>query len=97
MCDERNYKSLSEFIKIVIDLDDKLYKRVMKKQYNQFKDKANFIYKSAAKYTKLKQQLYTRNSEYTELALMKLNMIHRRKKKDFKNKKSKKKDIVLRI
>ena len=34
MRDERNYKNLTEFIKIVIDLDDKLYKRVMKKRYN---------------------------------------------------------------
>ena len=34
MRDERNYESLAEFIEIVIDLDDKLYERVMKKRYN---------------------------------------------------------------
>ena len=34
MRDERNYKSFAEFIKIVIDLDDKLYERAMKKRYN---------------------------------------------------------------
>ena len=88
--DEKDYKSLAEFIEIVIDLDDKLYKRVMKKRYDQFKDRAEFIYKSTAKYAKLKQQLYIRNSEYTESALMKLNMIHRRKEKNSKNKKKSK-------
>ena len=34
MRDGRNYESLAEFIEIVIDLDDKLYERVMKKRYN---------------------------------------------------------------
>ena len=29
--DERNYESLEKFIEIVIDFDDKLYERVMKK------------------------------------------------------------------
>ena len=52
--DERNYESLAKFIKIVIDLDNKLYKRVMKKQYNQFKDRAELIYESAAEYAKSK-------------------------------------------
>ena len=60
----------------------------MKKRYNQFKDRAEFIYEPAAEYAKSKQQLYIKNSEYTELALMKLNMTHRRKKKNLKNKKN---------
>ena len=84
---ERNYKSFAEFIEIVINLDDKLYERVMKKRYDQFKDRAEFIYESAAEYAKSKQRSYIKNSEYIELALMKLNMTHRRKIKDFKNKK----------
>ena len=44
MRDGRNYKNLAEFIEIVIDLDNKLYERVMKKRYDQFKDRAKFIY-----------------------------------------------------
>ena len=91
MRDERDYKSLAEFIEIVIDLDDKLYKRVMKKRYDQFKNKAELIYESAARYAKLKQQSYIKNSEYIELASMKLNMTHRCKKKNLKNKKESKK------
>ena len=54
MRDERNYESLTEFIEIVINFDDKLYKRVMKKRYDQFKDKTKFIYESTAKYAKSK-------------------------------------------
>ena len=76
MRDERDYESFAKFIEIVIDLNDKLYERVMKKRYNQFKSKAKFIYKSTAKYAKSKQRLYIKNSEYIELALMKLNMTH---------------------
>ena len=34
MRDERDYESLAELIEIVIDLDNKLYERVMKKRYN---------------------------------------------------------------
>ena len=92
MRDERNYKNLAELIEIVIDFDDKLYERVMKRQYDQFKDKAGFTYESAANYTKAKQQLYIKNSEYTEFALMKLNITHRRKEKNLKNKKKNKKE-----
>ena len=55
MRDERNYESFTELIKIVIDLDDKLYERVMKKRYDQFKNRTEFIYELAAKYAKSKQ------------------------------------------
>ena len=34
MRDERDYKSFAEFIEIVIDFNDKLYERVMKKRYD---------------------------------------------------------------
>ena len=90
MRDERDYKNLAEFIEIVINLDNKLYERVMKKRYDQFKDRAELIYESAAEYAKSKQQSYIKNSEYTEFASMKLNMTHRRKGKNFKSKKESK-------
>ena len=54
MRDERNYENLAEFIEIVIDLDNKLYERVMKKRYDQSKNKIELIYESASKYAKLK-------------------------------------------
>ena len=90
MRDERDYESFAKFIEIVIDLNDKLYERVMKKRYDQFKNKAEFIYESTAKYAKSKQRLYIRNSEYIESASMKLNMTHRSKEKNLKNKKNEK-------
>ena len=40
MRDERIYEMLDEFIEIFINFDDKLYKRIMKKKYNEkFKKK----------------------------------------------------------
>ena len=54
MRDERDYESFAELIEIVIDFNNKLYKRVMKKRYDQFKNRAEFIYESTAKYTKSK-------------------------------------------
>ena len=91
MRDERNYESLAKFIEIVINFDDKLYERVMKKRYDQFKNKAEFIYESTAKYAKSKQRSYIKDSEYIEFASMKLNMTHQSKEKNFKNKKNEKK------
>ena len=35
MRDERTYETLDELIEIFIDLDDKLYERVMKKKYDE--------------------------------------------------------------
>ena len=82
MSNERDYKIFNEFVKIIINLNDKLYKRVMRKHYNQSRSKTEFIYVSIAKYTKpRKSTFYTRNSEYIELALMKLDMIQRCKKR----------------
>ena len=97
MRDERDYENLAEFIEIVINLNDKLYERVMKKRYNQFKNRAEFIYESIAKYAKSKQRSYIRNSEYIELALMKLNMTHRSREKNFKSKKNEKKNCVTNV
>ena len=91
MRDERDYKSLTEHIEIVIDFNDKLYERVMKKRYDRFRDRARLIYKLIAEYAKSKQQSYIRNSEYTELASMKLKMTHRRRRKNLKSKKKDKK------
>ena len=54
MCDERNYESLAEFVEIIIDFNDKLYERLMKKRYNQFRDRTEFINESTAEYAKSK-------------------------------------------
>ncbi len=36
MCDDKFINDMFNFIEVVIDLDDKLYKRAMKKKYDQF-------------------------------------------------------------
>jgi hypothetical protein len=49
----RNDKFISDMfdlIEVVIDLDDKLYKRVIKKRYNQFHKKARIFFKLTIKY-----------------------------------------------
>ena len=84
--DERDYESLAKFVEIIIDFDDKLYERVMKKHYNQSKDRAEFIYESNVKYIKSKHQSYIRNSKYIEFALMKLDITQQREEKNLKNK-----------
>ncbi len=34
MCDDKFISDMFDFIEVVIDFDDKLYKKVMKKRYN---------------------------------------------------------------
>ncbi len=36
MRDEKRINDIFDFIKVVIDFDDKLYERVIKKKYDQF-------------------------------------------------------------
>ena len=91
MKNERDYENLQKFIEITIELDNKLYERIMKKRYDQSKDRTELTYESTVKYVKSKHQSYIRNSEYTEFALIKLDMIQQRKEKNFKNKKNKEK------
>ena len=85
MRNEKNYKDFQKLIEITIELDDKLYKRVMKKHYDQSKDKVEFIYEPTVKYIKSKYQSYIRNSEYIEFASIKLDMTQQRKEKNLKN------------
>ena len=93
MRDERDYEDLQKFIEITIELDDKLYERVMKKRYDQSKDRAELIYESAVRYVKSKHQSYIRNSGYIEFALMKLDMTQQRKRKNSKSKRRNKKKL----
>jgi len=50
MRDNRSINDMFDLIMIVIDLDDKLYKRAMKKRYNQFRERAKIFFESAIKY-----------------------------------------------
>jgi len=49
----RNGKSISDMfdlIEVVIDLDDKLYERAMKKRYDQFHKRARTFFESTIEY-----------------------------------------------
>ncbi len=49
----RNNKFISDIfdlIKVIINFDNKLYKRVVKKRYNQFYEKAKIFFELTIKY-----------------------------------------------
>ena len=50
MCDKKTLNDMFNLIEIVIDFNDKLYKRAMKKKYNQFQKKARIFFELAIKY-----------------------------------------------
>jgi len=50
MRDEKRISDIFNLIKVVIDLDDKLYKRTMKKKYNQFRERAKIFFELAIEY-----------------------------------------------
>jgi len=50
MCDNKFISDMFDLIKVVIDFDDKLYKRIMKKQYDQFYERTRIFFKLTIKY-----------------------------------------------
>ncbi len=77
MRDDKFINDIFDFIEVVIDLDDKLYKRTMKKRYDQFYERARIFFESTIKYYLRKfrfNQKYN-NLDYREFAFMKLDFI----------------------
>ncbi len=50
MRDNKFINDIFNFIEVIIDFDDKLYKRVMKKQYDQFYKRARIFFELTIKY-----------------------------------------------
>ncbi len=50
MRDNKFINDMFDFIEVVIDFDNKLYKRVIKKRYNQFYEKARIFFEWTIKY-----------------------------------------------
>jgi hypothetical protein len=50
MRDSKFINDMFDLIEVVINLDDKLYKKVIKKRYNQFREKARIFFESTIKY-----------------------------------------------
>ena len=74
----RNDKFISDMfdlIEVAIDFDDKLYKRAMKKRYDQFHEKVEIFFELTIKYYQREfrsNQKYN-NLDYREFAFIKLN------------------------
>jgi len=50
MRDGKSISDMFDLIMVVIDLDDKLYERAMKKRYDQLKGRAGTSFESTTKY-----------------------------------------------
>ncbi len=50
MCDDKFISNMFDFIEVVIDFDNKLYERTMKKRYDQFYERARIFFKLTIKY-----------------------------------------------
>jgi len=85
MRDDRSISDMFDLIMIVIDLDDKLYERAMKKRYDQFRERARTFFESTIEYQqdqfRFNKQKYS-NSDYCGSASMKLNSIQYCKEKN---------------
>jgi hypothetical protein len=94
MRDGRSISDMFDLIEVTIDLDDKLYERVMKKRYDQLRERAEIFFESTIEYHSREfrsNQKYS-NLDYCEPASMKLNSTqyckekNSRKKQDSKSK-----------
>ncbi len=85
MRDSKSINDMFDLIMIAIDLDDKLYKRAMKKRYNQLKERAGTFFESTIEYQqdqfRFNKQKYN-NLDYRGPASMKLNSTQYRKGKN---------------
>ncbi len=50
MRDDKSISDMFDLIEVVIDFDDKLYKRAMKKRYDQLQERARIFFELAIEY-----------------------------------------------
>ncbi len=88
MRDDKFISDMFDLIEVVIDLDDKLYERAMKKKYDQPQERAETFFESTIEYHSKESrssQKYS-NPDYRGPASMKLNSIQYRKEKNSRRK-----------
>jgi len=88
MRDDKFISDMFDLIEVVIDLDDKLYERAMKKQYDQLHERAKTFFESTIKYylrESRSKQKYS-NLNYCESASMKLDSTQYCKEKNSREK-----------
>jgi len=88
MRDDRSISNMFDLIEVIIDLDDKLYERVMKKRYDQSRERARTSFESTIEYHSRESRFSQKysNLNYRESASMKLNSTQYCKKKNSKRK-----------
>ena len=50
MRDDKSINDMFDLIEMIIDLDDKLYEKAMKKRYNQSRERTEIFFESTIKY-----------------------------------------------
>ena len=84
---EARFDTIQTLVKIAIDVDDKLYKRAMKKRYDQSHKRAKIFFESTIEYHAKRDHFKKYNNlDYRELAPMKLDSTQRRKGKNSRGK-----------
>ncbi len=87
MRSDARFDIIQILMKIAIDVDDKLYKRAIKKRYNQLYKRARIFFESMIDYYAKRDQFKKYNNlDYRRFASMELDSIQRRKKKNFRRK-----------
>ncbi len=88
MRDGKFISDMFDLIEVVIDLDDKLYKRAIKKRYDQLHERVETFFELAIEYYQKESRFNQKynNLDYREPASMKLDFIQRRKEKNFREK-----------
>ena len=92
MRDERAYETFDELIEIFIDLDDKLYERVMKKKYDEKPKEKIEIYSRRLTSSYSRRSSFERRrhvDEHVDIVSMKLNSTIRKDKGSKPQKKKK--------
>ncbi len=75
MRDKKILNDMFDLIEVVIDFNDKLYKKAMKKRYDQFQERARIFFELAIEYQQKKSRFNQKynNLNYRKLASMKLD------------------------
>ena len=83
MRNKRIFSDIFDFIEVAIDLDNKLYKKVIEKRYNQFREKVEIFFELIIEYQQKKfcSNLKYNNLDYRESISIELNSIQQYKKK----------------
>ncbi len=77
MRDNKFINDIFDLIEVIIDFDDKLYKRAIKKRYDQLQERAKIFFELTIKYY-LEESRFNQkysNLNYRKFASMKLNSI----------------------